>query len=293
MVIQPPAIAIAVMAHNEEKRIVRCLESLPLATDDVHIHVVVNGSTDRTAERARDLASRVAHLTVHEFARGGKSRNWNRFVFDTLTEFSPVHIFVDGDAHFAPGSVAALADALARDDYANAAAGMPLNGRSVESYRRDMKRLGGMFGDLYALRGCFLAEMKAQQIRLPDDLVGDDSLLGSLAKTNLGRLEAWDDKRINVCEDAGFFCDIFTPTHIASWQLQYRRMVSYSVRHFQNLMIRDIMNEAGPAGLPPMMADIYARHLPALRPRPGLIQRWFDRTALSSMAASAQSLERP
>jgi glycosyltransferase involved in cell wall biosynthesis len=209
-----PAITIAILAYQEEKRIVRCLESLPLGQAAVHVHVVVNGSNDNTADKARDVASRFATVSVHDFAQAGKSRSWNRFVFDTLTAFSPVHIFVDGDSYFAPGSVQALVGALTRDTNANAAAGMPLNGRSVDKYRYEMKRVRGMFGDLYALRGTFLASMKAQYIRLPEDLVGDDSLLGSLAKTNLGHLDQWDDKRIIVCEDAGFYCDGFSPLRV-------------------------------------------------------------------------------
>ncbi len=40
---------IAVMAHNEERRIARCLASLPLGDPLVAVHAVVNGSRDRTA----------------------------------------------------------------------------------------------------------------------------------------------------------------------------------------------------------------------------------------------------
>ena len=47
-------IVIAVLAHNEERRIGACLASLPLGDPAVAVHVVVNGSTDRTAaDRAR------------------------------------------------------------------------------------------------------------------------------------------------------------------------------------------------------------------------------------------------
>ncbi len=61
------------MAHNEEARIAKCLNSLPLGNPDVVIHVVVNGSTDRTAEIARALAAGTDNIVVHEYAEGGKS----------------------------------------------------------------------------------------------------------------------------------------------------------------------------------------------------------------------------
>ena len=85
---------IAVLAHNEERRIARCLASLPLAASGIAVHAVVNGSTDRTAEIARGFAS----VTVHEYAEGGKSKSWNRFVLDTPGIEADVFVFVDGDA---------------------------------------------------------------------------------------------------------------------------------------------------------------------------------------------------
>src|SRR3546814_2815855 len=46
-------ICAAIFAHNEERRIGSCLKSLPLDRMDIAFHVLVNGSNDRTADRAR------------------------------------------------------------------------------------------------------------------------------------------------------------------------------------------------------------------------------------------------
>jgi glycosyltransferase involved in cell wall biosynthesis len=281
----PAPITIAVLAHNEERRIGACLASL-VAVPDAAVHVLVNGSSDRTAEIARAGAAGRPNVAVHEYEEGGKARSWNRFLFDELAAFSPVHVFVDGDAEVAPGSIEALAAALAANPSANAASGLPLNGRNAARYRRQLVEEHGLFGDLYALRGDFLARMKARGIRLPVDLVGDDSLVGALAKTDLEPESAWDDRRIVPCPDAGFFCEpgALRP---ASLRRQYRRMVSYSVRHFQNRIVSQLMREEGPEALPERLAELYPEWLPRFAPRP--LHWWFDRLALARIRRAARA----
>ncbi|MFC4291027.1 glycosyltransferase family 2 protein [Sphingorhabdus arenilitoris] len=282
-----PDICIAVLAHNEAGRIATCLNSLPLGHADVDIHVVINGSTDDTAQIARSIAAATHNLTVHEYEQGGKSRSWNRFVFDELNGFSTYHIFVDGDAQLRPGSVEALCSALQNDPSANAASALPMNGRRAGYYADAMRRDHGLFGDLYALSGQFLSRMKAQNIRLPEDLIGDDGLIAAMAKTDLGNEDNWRDDRIAVCDNAGFLCEPVSLLQINSWQMQYKRMINYSVRHFQNRMITDIMRGPGPAGLPPTLSSLYPQQLPQYRPRARFPEFWFDRIALKRMAASA------
>jgi glycosyltransferase involved in cell wall biosynthesis len=279
-----PAVTIAVLAHQEEKRIGACLASLAAAPAEAAVHVVVNGSTDRTAAIARAAGEGRANWFVHDYAEAGKARSWNRFLFDDLAGFSPVHVFVDGDAEIMPGSVEALAAALAADPVANAASGVPLNGRNAAAYRRDLIASRGLFGDLYALRGGFLARMKGRGLRLPVDLVGDDSLVGALAKTDLGSEDQWDDARVVPVPDAGFYCAPGSLT-LAGLRLQHRRLVSYSVRHFQNRIVSHLMREAGPDALPERLATRYAEWLPRFAPRPR--HWWFDRLALARIRRAA------
>jgi glycosyltransferase involved in cell wall biosynthesis len=275
-----PRIVVAVLAHNEERRIGACLASLPLGDPAVAVHVVVNGSRDRTAQIARGFAG----VTVHDWAEGGKARSWNRFVLDTPGIDGDLFAFVDGDAQVAPGSLAALANALA-DPKVNAASALPLNGRGAERYRAEMIASHGLFGDLYALSGRFVAKLRRSGIRLPADLVGDDSLIGALAKTDLARESDWREERVRVVPDAGFLCE---PTRLspASLRTQYLRMVNYSVRHFQNRIVSDIMRGPGPAGLPGRMAKLYPLWLARFAPRPHPSCWWFDRRALARMRAA-------
>jgi glycosyltransferase involved in cell wall biosynthesis len=278
-----PAIVVAVLAHNEERRIARCLASLPLDDPGVAVHAVVNGSSDRTAEIARGIPG----VAVHEYSEGGKARSWNRFALDTPGLRARTFVFVDGDSEILPGSIDALERALYENPEANAAAGMPWSGRKAEAYRREMAAERGLFGALYALRGTFVKRMRERGIRLPEDLVGDDGLLGAMAKTNLANEDDWRDERVISCPDAGFECERASLLSPAVLRNQFRRMQSYSTRHFQNRIVSAIMRGEGPTGLPTRMADLYPTWVDRLRPRRDPLWHWFDRRALARMRQQA------
>ncbi len=181
----------------------------------------------------------------------------------------------------------ALAGVLAADPAANAASGLPLNGRKVAQYRAGLVSSHGLFGDLYALSGDFVRRLRASGIRLPEDLIGDDSLVGALAKTNLMGEGEWREDRVRPCPAAGFLCEPTDWASPASLGNQYRRMINYSVRHFQNRIVSAIMRGEGPSALPARLADLYGEWLPRFTPRLNPAWWWFDRQALARMRLSA------
>lgn len=276
-------IAIVVLAHNEERRIGACLASLPLGEPGIAVHVVVNGSRDHTARIARGFTG----VRVHEYPQGGKARSWNRFMLDEGAVQAETFILVDGDAEVLPGSIAALARTLAKHPDANAASGFPRNGRRARFYARKLASEHGLFGDLYALRGSFVDTLRREGVRLPEDVIGDDSLIGALAKTDCRDESHWDDSRVVPCRQAGFLCE---PTALTRESLtgQYRRMINYSRRHFQNRIISEIMRHGGgPSRLPSRLADHYGEWLPRWRPRLDPVWWWFDRQALAQFRDEA------
>ncbi|NWK98228.1 family 2 glycosyl transferase [Sphingobium lactosutens] len=279
-------VAVAIFAHQEERRIAGCLASLPLDRPDTFFHVLVNGSTDATVERARHAARGRANVIIHDILQGGKSRTWNHMVHDLLTGSEDAVIFLDGDAEIAAGSFEALVADLAAHPAANAAAGMPMNGRMAPAYREALRVERGLFGDLYALSGRFLGEIRARGLRLPEDLIGDDGLVAALAHTDLKPDDQWELERVLACEGAGFLAEQVSLLRPSTWRMQYKRMTSYSVRFFQNRIVSDIMTREGPDGLPARLASLYPLWLPRFRPRPGLTG-WFDRRALGRMRTAA------
>src|SRR3546814_1097249 len=55
----------------------------------------------------------------------------------------------------------------------------------------DLREERGLFGDLYALSGRFVAAIRMKGLRLPEDLIGDDGLVAAWAHTDLGRDVDW------------------------------------------------------------------------------------------------------
>lgn len=290
----PPAAAVAIFAHNEARRIGACLASLPLERRDIAFHLLVNGSTDATAAIARAVAADHPGLRVHDFAQGGKARTWNRFVHTILADpLPPAVIFMDGDAEITPGAFDALITALRDEPRVNAVAALPRNGRRFAHYQATIRAEGGLFGDLYALRGAFLGRIRAAGLHLPLDLVGDDGLVAAWAATDLGPDAQWDRARLGHADGAGFLCEPVDPLRPRGLRLQYRRMTSYAVRHFQGRIVSDIMRREGPAGLPARLASLYADWLPRFTPRPGLLDGWFDRRALRRMTRAMEDGAQP
>ncbi|HKY80892.1 MAG TPA: glycosyltransferase family A protein, partial [Sphingobium sp.] len=228
----------------------------------------------------------LANVQVHDYVAGGKSRTWNRFVHHVLSGEEEAVLFMDGDAIVAPGSIDALVETLASEPNPNAAAGLPLNGRMAARYRQQLREDGGLFGDLYALSGSFVARIRARGLSLPEDLIGDDGLVAAWACTDLQTDAAWDRARVAACEGAGFFCEPVSLASPATWGMQYRRMINYSLRFFQNRIVSDIMAREGPDGLPARLSDLYPDWIGRCAPRAGAAG-WFDRQALARMRRAA------
>src|SRR3546814_6514616 len=133
-------ICAAIFAHNEERRIGSCLKSLPLDRMDITFHVLVNGSNDRTADRARPAAGGRTNVHIHELHPGGKSRTWKRFVFGMEGKSYDVVIFMDGGAEIKNGAIDAFAATLAMHPHDNAARGMRPSGRTHLAFQADLRK---------------------------------------------------------------------------------------------------------------------------------------------------------
>ncbi|MGC3961848.1 MAG: glycosyltransferase [Rhodocyclaceae bacterium] len=254
-------VSIAVFAHNEARRIQRCLDSLHDATKGLRVHIVVlaNGCRDHTADIARAWSTGAADrvtVRVADIARGDKANAWNEFVHQLAGE-ADHYVFCDGDCYFAEHAVLRLVEAFQIDPHAQAASALPVTGRSMRRVRPLMTRDRELAGNLYALRGDFVQRIRRAGIRMPIGLVGEDSLVGAFAKFDLlpvpGR---WDDTRVRPVPEAGFAFDSINPTVPGDVSLYWRRRIRYSVRRYQFLALREVFLAKGFTAMPSRVEDL-------------------------------------
>lgn len=274
---------VMVLAHNEEKHIVACLDSLfdgePGAP--LEIYVMANGCTDRTEQLVKEYAERRPQVHLVSIALGDKCNAWNVFIHDTVPQHcpgQPVYFFMDGDARSTPGSLRAMAAALAAEPHAHAASAPPASGRNVAHDRQELLEERGLVANLYALRGSFVPRLIADDVRLPLRLEGDDGLLGALIKWDLDpKNKQFDHRRIVPCADAGFEFESVSPFSPSGLRGYWKRAVRYGRRGYEFELLGKELKEKGLAGLPTDITCVYGKadRLTLRRDGPYTVSNWF------------------
>jgi glycosyltransferase involved in cell wall biosynthesis len=262
------ATSIAVFAHNEADGIAACLDSVYRGNPPKPfcIHVLANGCSDGTESLVEAYARARPEVMLHSILLGDKSNAWNVYVHDLAAD-AAAHCFVDGDVRVEPGSIAALAQTLARAPRSNAAAALPATGRHVATFAREVRESHGLAGNLYALSGDFVRRVRAAGVRLPVGLIGDDSWVGALALMDLDPSSGWHKERVRICDDARFAFDSLRWHRPADARLYWRRRIRYGLRRWQTIMLRAHIAEHGLARLPRDVRELYSEyaHLCRLR----------------------------
>jgi len=257
-----------VLAHNEERHIEACLDSIFRADVDApfQVFVMANGCTDRTEELVLAYHARDQRVNLVSIALGDKCNAWNVFVHETVPQACPgneIYFFMDGDARAVEGSFSAMARALVDDPHANAAAALPASGRSMAQDRIKQLRNRELVANLYALRGSFVERCHDAGVRIPLALEGDDGLIGALVCWDLNPMQEPDPKRIHPCDKAGFIFESMKPTKPSDWRAYWRRMVRYGKRRYEFSLLGPRLNAGGLAAMPRDIREIYsgAHHL--------------------------------
>jgi glycosyltransferase involved in cell wall biosynthesis len=254
---------VMVLAHNEAKNIVACLDSI-YAADPGHafsIFVMANGCTDDTEGIVSEYAK--THDGVHlvSIRMADRCNAWNVFMHETAPAHvagRDVYFFMDGDCRAVPGSFSELAKGLADHPAANAAGAPPMCGRDRERDAKALLEGHSIVANLYALSGRFVRNVQAKGVRLPLGLdAADDGLIGALAKWDLDPRGKWDDERIVPCPRAGFLFDSLSPTNFKHWRQYWRRLVLYGRRHYDNQLLGPKLKKEGIGGMPERISDLY------------------------------------
>ncbi len=260
-----------VIARDEAARLDSCLRHVVDEMRDIPacLTIIVNGSTDRSAEIARRFVTDSAiPAQAFDIAFGDKSNAWNQFVH-TLAPRASAHIFVDGYAYVVPGSFAALSAALDAAPDANAATGLSSGRPNAERLSEVMIREGGLHGSLHALRDTFLRRIRACELRIPVGHYRGDGLIGSFAMHNCDCVQfPWDRRRI-------------APVPTATWRgpdpslrqlaRHGRRLINQARGKLESRAVRSVIYPGGFGALPrfsdEMLRDYLKLH-PEARPAP-------------------------
>jgi|GEM_PF-520975 len=261
---------VMVLAHNEERHIGACLDSIfeASAHREPEVFVMANGCTDATERIVADYARNRPQVRLVSIALGDKCNAWNVFIHEVVAERCPdrdVYFFMDGDARATKGAFDVMARALASAPHAHAASAVPVSGRNAERDRREIVEEHGLVANLYALRGSFVQRLRAKQVRIPLKLEGDDGLIGALVKWDLDpQRNGFDNERIVPCADAGFAFESMSLARLADWKMYWKRAVRYGRRRYEFKLLGPRMRAGGVAALPADITDVYddARALP-------------------------------
>lgn len=285
--------AIAVFAHNESRKILTCLEALRLSPmpPNTTCYVIANGCTDDTVAHITEYALKEPWVKAIALEAGDKANAWNHFVHELAPE-AESYFFTDGDCQVENGALQRLEEPLLNNKNVNAASGVPSHHNlSLGAFRRDITRHGGFAGNLYALSQNFVDRLRAQRVRLPRGLIGDDSLVGALALWNLDPSSSWNHDRVRVVPAAAFRYESIIWASFFDPMFYIRRLRRYSLRYFQNQLIRARIKLSGLSILPDHIDTLYldARN-DELIPRPSLRHYIFDRWAIRAIGNARDAL---
>lgn len=274
-----PKRAVAIFAHNESRKIVTCLEALRLSPllPNTTCYVIANGCTDDTVARAAEYAQTAPWVKVIDLETGDKANAWNYFVHEIAAE-AEIYFFTDGDCQVDSGALQNLEESLLADPHVNAASGVPgSRNLSLGIFRSAITSEGGFAGNLYALSQNFIARVRAKHIRLPHGLIGDDSLIGALALWDLDPTTRWNHDLVRVVPSATFRYESILLASLYDPMFYIRRLKRYSLRHFQNQLIRPRIKQQGLQALPSHINTLYLEAKDEeLVPRRSLHYHYFD-----------------
>lgn len=274
----------AVFAHNEERDIETCLDSITRQFQG-KIFVLINGCTDNTF----DVVTRYSkiHNTVVpiDLKVGDKSNAWNVFVHEINIE-AEHYFFVDGDCTVEDSAfdLALSKFEKLRESKLNGIACTPKETtKNRVKQTHEMIKEGQLAGNFYALTNHFIKRVRCHNIYLPIGTIGEDGLVGALAFWDLKPFSKWDLEKVHVAKDIKFDYRTLSIFNSHDLKLYYRRKIRYSERFFQNKIITECFRDKGLSWLSGRISDLYEHYEPLLKVRFRGVNTYFDWIALRAL----------
>jgi hypothetical protein len=237
----------AIFAFRESAEVLaQSIQALLAASEKVTlIDVVINGNERLAQETARlvdglrfNTKAKPASLRIWQVEQGDKAHAWNQYLYGIWTG-AGLAFFIDGYVKVHPHALARMGTVMADDHHALAATGIPTKGRSAEKMRTQLLADSGIHGNLHAIRGATLEDLRRRKFILPLGIYRTDSLIGAAIKFNLDPTQyRWDSHRIRVVADASW--DHTPPSAMkpADLHSHFRRLLRQGQGVFENLAVR-------------------------------------------------------
>ena len=265
-VTEPYDWSVVIFGMNEAPTIAGCLASVEenAAGRRVHVTVLLNGTTDDSAEVLRAHHPRGVTLAVQGIAKADKANAINQYVH-AIRPRARLHFLMDAYVTLRPGALAALEAALDARPGIRAASGLPRTGRSAAWFRAQVLEGGRLNGNVAAVREEFLDRMAAGGLRLPLHTYRVDGLLGSMVAHDLDALgRAYQHEAMIGVEGSGY--DI-RPLSALRWRdirRQFRREINQARGMLEFAAIKSVIYAGNYAALPAdaddMLRDWLASH---------------------------------
>jgi glycosyltransferase involved in cell wall biosynthesis len=229
-------VSIAVFACNEQGAIRKCIDSILTGrtknSDEIKIHVMANGCTDRTVDLVHEMHVIDERIVVEEISFGDKSNAWNHYVHHVAPQAN-THFFVDGDVRCTEDAIMRSHDLLINSAHIHAIAGAPQSGRNRKKYLGYIREYGWLFGNSYAISGTHLSKIKEKDIRIPVGALGDDHFISCFARSSLE--DPWSDQidRVFCDEKIGYIFESLNPFRANDIRLYFNRRANYAIRQQQ------------------------------------------------------------
>jgi hypothetical protein len=263
----PPASSnpwsVAIIAAREDvATLASAIESAVVAVGREHaiVDVMINGNPALSRgvtshlgakeNRARDEPRTI--VRIWDLPLRDKAHAWNEYVH-RIWSGSDVAFFLDGNVYVMPDALSQLNATLNDAAHALAATAVPSHGHSAPAMRDAIARSGGFAGNLHALRGSTLRELRELQIRLPLGLYRVDGLLGAILcfRFDPGK-HPWNTENVATSWKSTWTFRTGSMWRYRDLRMQFNRMKRQALGQLENRAIREhlAINKQSPANLP-------------------------------------------
>lgn len=232
---------------------------------DFQLYVMCNGCRDKSYEVAIKSSQVDKRVKVYNLSIADKAATWNSFVYDYYDKIS-LRVFLDGDLTFEENAIINIAEYQYHHSEYNSVSGLPWAGGRESAMRRSLLlQRHEISGNLYTLSTRFLRKLITRNVKLPVGLIGDDSMLGYLAATDI---ESGTDEPImrrGVCRGAIFVYERLSVFRIKHFKLYVRRKVRYAMRKLQQDAVVSKIKSRGLEAIPTNANDAFKGELAKLK----------------------------